>query len=234
MSWSTVPEALAEMRAGRPLVVTDAPDRENEADLVVAAELATPEVVNFMVTHGRGLVCVPMEASRLAELELSLMVTNNTTPNGTAFTVPVDVREGTTTGISAFERARTIHALIDPATRPEDLLRPGHMFPLRAHADGLMARAGHTEAAVELARLAGLYPAGVVCEILAEDGTMARGASLAAFAERHGLRRLAIADLVAWLKAGEEVAAVTKTEARDTPAPVGGPRTPIAALAAGD
>ena len=234
MSWSTVPEALAEIRAGRPLVVTDAPDRENEADLVVAAELATPEVVNFMVTHGRGLVCVPMEASRLAKLELSLMVTNNTTPNGTAFTVPVDVREGTTTGISAFERARTIRALIDPSTQPGDLLRPGHMFPLRAHPGGLKARAGHTEAAVELARLAGLYPAGVVCEILAEDGTMARGAGLEDFADQHGLRRLAIADLVAWLAAGEEVAAATKTEERGAPAPIGGTPNPIAALAAGD
>ncbi len=218
MIWSTVAEALDEVRAGRPLIVTDAMDRENEGDLVVAAEHATPEVVNFMVTHGRGLVCVPMESARLDALDLPLLVADNTTPNGTAFTVPVDVRTGTTTGISAFDRARTIQALIDPATRPDDLLRPGHIFPLRADPGGVQARQGHTEAAVELARLAGCHPAGVVCEILAEDGSMARGDALQAFAERHALRTVAIDDLVAWLAA--QTAASSPDAARPTaPAP---------------
>lgn len=196
MNWSSVSEAVAEIRAGRPLIVTDAADRENEGDLVVAAEHATPEVVNFMVTHGRGLVCVPMRPERLDALGLPLMVADNTTPHGTAFTVPVDAREGTTTGISAHERATTIAALIDPATRPEALLRPGHVFPLRSDPGGVIARAGHTEAAVDLAFLAGCYPAGVVCEILSDDGTMARGPSLEAFAHRHGLKRLSIEALI--------------------------------------
>ncbi len=196
MSWSSAKEALSEIKAGRLLIVTDAADRENEGDLVVAAEHATPEVINFMVTHGRGLVCVPMRPERLDALELPLMVAHNTTPHGTAFTVPVDAREGTTTGISAEERATTIAALIDPSTRPDALLRPGHVFPLRSDPGGVLARAGHTEAAVDLAHLAGCYPAGVVCEILDDDGTMARGPALEAFAARHGIKRLAIADLI--------------------------------------
>lgn len=209
MNGSNVRAALAELKAGRMLVVTDAVDRENEGDLVVAAEHATPDVINFLVTHGRGLVCVPMRPERLEALDLPLMVADNTTPHGTAFTVPVDAREGTTTGISAYERALTIAALVDPATRPADLLRPGHVFPLRAHPGGVLARPGHTEAAVDLARMAGCYPAGVVCEILDDDGRMARGPSLAAFAARHGLMCLAIDELVRYLagEAGEASAA---------------------------
>lgn len=198
MNVISVSEAIAEMRAGRPLVVVDDPHRENEGDVIVAAACATPDTINFMVTHARGLVCVPMTAPRLAELDLPLMVERNTTPTGTAFTVPVDARHGTTTGISAFERANTIRVLIDPATRPDDLLRPGHIFPLRAADGGVLARPGHTEAAVDLARLAGHVPAGVVCEILAQDGRMARGPELAAFARAHGLGMLAIADLIRW------------------------------------
>jgi len=198
MTWISVPDALAQMRAGRPLVVTDAADRENEGDLVVAAEHATAAIVNLMVRHACGLVCVALTRDRLAALDLPQMVERNTAALGTAFTVPVDARDVTTTGISAFDRAATIRALIDPATRPADLLRPGHVFPLQAADGGVLERPGHTEAVVDLARLAGLTPAAVVCEILAEDGTMARGDALAAFAARHGLGMLAIADLIAW------------------------------------
>lgn len=203
MTWLTVPDALARMHAGRPLVVTDDADREDEGDLVVAAEHATPEAINLMVRHACGLVCVALTRERLAALELPQMVARNTAALGTAFAVPVDARGVTTTGISAFDRAATIRALIDPATRPDDLLRPGHVFPLEAADGGVLARPGHTEAVVDLARLAGLIPAGVVCEILAEDGTMARGGALAAFAARHRLGVLAIADLVAWRRAND-------------------------------
>jgi len=198
MIWLTVPDALARVRAGQPLVVTDAADRENEGDLVVAAQHADADAVNLMVRHACGLVCVALRRERLAALDLPQIVARNTAALGTAFAVPVDARNGTTTGISAPDRAATIRALIDPATRPEDLLRPGHVFPLQAADGGVLERPGHTEAAVDLARLAGLPPAGVVCEILAEDGTMARGDVLAAFASRHRLGMLAIADLVAW------------------------------------
>ncbi|MEO8084846.1 MAG: 3,4-dihydroxy-2-butanone-4-phosphate synthase [Ardenticatenales bacterium] len=201
MNVLSVDEAIAEIRAGRPLVVVDDPHRENEGDVIFAAACVTAANINFMVTHARGLVCAPMMAARLAELDLPLMVEHNTTPTGTAFTVPVDAREGTTTGIAAFERANTIRVLIDPATRPDDLLRPGHIFPLKAADGGVLVRPGHTEAAVDLARLAGHVPAGVVCEILADDGRMARGPELAAFARTHGLGVLAIADLIRWREA---------------------------------
>jgi len=197
--WADVPEALAEIRAGRMLVVTDAADREDEGDLVIAATHATGEAINFMVRFGRGLVCAPLTGERLDELRLPLLEERNTSHFGTPFTMPVDVRHGTTTGISAFDRALTIAALIDPATRPEDLARPGHIFPLRAAGGGVLERPGHTEAAVDLARLAGLDPSGVVCEILDDDGSMARGERLEAFARRHGLKRLAISRLIAWL-----------------------------------
>lgn len=203
MTWISVPEAVAQMRAGRPLIVTDAADRENEGDLVIAAQHATPAMVNLMVRHACGLVCVAMTRDRLADLGLPQMVERNTAALGTAFTVPVDARVGTTTGISAYDRAATIRALIDPATRPDDLLRPGHVFPLQAAGGGVLERPGHTEAVVDLARLAELVPAGVVCEILAEDGTMARGDVLADFADRHQLSMLAIADLIAWRLANE-------------------------------
>ena len=218
MSLISVPEAVAEVRAGRSLIVVDDPHRENEGDLIVAASCVTPDHINFMVTHARGLVCVPMTAGRLAELDLPLMVERNTTPTGTAFTVPVDARHGTTTGISAFERSNTIHVLIDPATRPVDLLRPGHIFPLKAADGGVLARPGHTEAAVDLARLAGHYPAGVVCEILDADGHMARGAQLVSFALRHGLGMLAIADLIAWRAANDPAGSSTQSSSTQSSA----------------
>ncbi|MBE3576825.1 MAG: bifunctional 3,4-dihydroxy-2-butanone-4-phosphate synthase/GTP cyclohydrolase II [Limnochordales bacterium] len=193
--FNTIEEALAELRAGRPVVVVDDPDRENEGDLILAAEKVTPQAINFMLKYARGLICVPMEGRRLDELEIPLMTEHNTEPLETAFTISVDDRENRT-GISAEERARTIRRLIDPKAKPTDLVRPGHVFPLRAKEGGVLARAGHTEAAVDLARLAGLYPAGVICEIMNDDGTMARLPDLFAFSQRHGLKIITIADLI--------------------------------------
>jgi len=192
----TIEEALDEIAAGRMVIVTDDENRENEGDLVMAAEKVTPEAINFMVRHGRGLVCVPMTGERLDELELRQMVDRGGDHMGTAFTVSVDARQGVSTGISAAERAHTVRTLVDPRTRPSGLVRPGHIFPLRAREGGVLRRPGHTEAAVDLARLAGLYPAGVICEIMNEDGSMARVPDLLAFAERHGLRVITIADLI--------------------------------------
>jgi len=192
---ATIEEAIEDIRAGKMVIVVDDADRENEGDLVLAAEKVTPEAINFMARYGRGLICVPLTAERLEELELPLMTQRSRDPMGTAFTVSVDVRT-VHTGISAYERAATVRALIDPKTRPDDLIRPGHIFPLRAVPEGVLRRAGHTEAAVDLARLAGLYPAGVICEIMDEDGHMARGDALVAFARRHGLKIISIADLI--------------------------------------
>ena len=194
--FNSVEEALEDIRQGKMLVVVDDEDRENEGDLVMAADKATPEAVNFMARYGRGLICLPMTEQRLDELGLPLMVPRGGDHMGTAFTVSVDAREGVTTGISAAERARTVRTLIDPRTRPEDLVRPGHVFPLRAKEGGVLRRPGHTEAAVDLARLAGNYQAGVICEIMNEDGTMARLPQLAEFASRHGLKIISVADLV--------------------------------------
>ncbi len=209
---ATAEEAIAEIQRGRMLIVVDDEDRENEGDLICAAERATPEAVNFMARFGRGLVCVPMEDERLRELDLQPMVQVNTAKLGTPFTVSVDAIEGTTTGISAYDRAVTIRALLHPSTRPEDLGRPGHIFPLAARRGGVLRRAGHTEAAVDLARLAGLYPAGVLCEILNEDGTMARLPHLLEFGAAHGLRVLTIAELIAYRKRIERlVRRVTET-----------------------
>lgn len=190
-----IEEAIAELKAGRIVIVVDDEDRENEGDFVALAEKATPEVVNFMITHGRGLVCVPITEERARELDLPPMVEHNTDTHGTAFTVSVD-HISTTTGISAHERARTIQALIDPAARPSDFRRPGHVFPLVAKKGGVLRRAGHTEAAVDLARLCGAYPAGVICEIIKEDGTMARVPDLRRIADRFGLKMITIADLI--------------------------------------
>jgi 3,4-dihydroxy 2-butanone 4-phosphate synthase/GTP cyclohydrolase II len=192
----TVEEALVEIRAGRFVIVVDDEDRENEGDLTMAAEKVTPEAINFMATHGRGLICMPMTEARLKALDIPLMVQKNTSPYGTAFCVSIEARDQVSTGISAADRARTVQVAIDPATRPADLTRPGHMFPLRAQNGGVLKRAGQTEAAVDLARLAGLYPAGVICEIMNEDGTMARQADLEAFSRRHGIKRISIADLI--------------------------------------
>jgi len=183
-AFTDVPTALEEIKAGRMIVVVDDEDRENEGDLTVAAEKITADQINFMARHGRGLVCLPMTDERLGELEIPLMVEKNTTPYGTAFCVAVDAKDGITTGISAADRARTIHVCMDPASRPADLARPGHIFPLMAARGGVLKRAGQTEAAVDLCRMAGLKPAGVICEIMREDGTMARVPELTAFAKR--------------------------------------------------
>ena len=194
--FSTIEEAIDAIRGGRIVIVIDDEDRENEGDLTVAAEKITPEHINFMARHGRGLICMPMTGERLDELEVPLMVDKNTAAYGTAFCVPIEAKEGTTTGISAGDRAATVRAAIDPRTKPSDLARPGHMFPLRARQGGVMVRAGQTEAAVDLARIAGLYPAGVICEIMNDDGTMARVPELTRFARRHKLPLITIADLI--------------------------------------
>jgi len=196
VSAATIEEALAAIAAGEFVLVLDDEDRENEGDLILAAELATKERIAFMVRHTSGLICVPVMGERLDDLGLPLMVLENTDSHETAFTVSVDVVEGTTTGISAADRARTIRALVNPNTRPADLARPGHVFPLRYRAGGVLVRPGHTEAAVDLARLAGLSPAGVLCEVVNEDGTMARGDSLLAFSRQHDIPTISIGELV--------------------------------------
>ena len=202
--FDTIEEAIEEIRAGRMVVVVDDESRENEGDLVMAAEKATADHVNFMASHGKGLICVPMTPERLEELELPLMTQTNTETMSTAFTISVDAVD-VHTGISAAERAKTIQALVDPNTRPADLRRPGHIFPLRAKEGGVLRRAGHTEAAVDLARLAGLSPAGVVCEIMNEDGTMARTPELRAFADAHGLKLITVADLIRYRRKYERL-----------------------------
>lgn len=193
----TAEQAIRETRDGKLLIIVDDEDRENEGDFAVAAEWATPEVINLMAARGRGLICVPMTGERLAELNLDLMVARNTSKHTTAFTVSVDVNNGGT-GISAHDRAATVRALIDPATKPADLARPGHMFPLRAQEGGVLVRAGQTEASVDLARMAGLLPAAVVCEIMNEDGTMARMPQLEIVSEELGVNIVAVADLIAY------------------------------------
>lgn len=194
--FNSIPEAIADIREGKMVIVVDDEDRENEGDLTAAAEKVTPEMINFMATHGRGLICLPLTGKRLDELKIPLMVQDNTAPFGTAFTVSIEAKNRVTTGISAYDRAETIRAVLDPATRPEDLARPGHMFPLRAREGGVLARAGQTEAAVDLARLAGLYPAGVICEIMNPDGTMARVPELMKFARKHHLKIITVKDLI--------------------------------------
>ena len=194
--FATIEEAIEEIREGRILVVVDDEDRENEGDLVMAADRVTPELVNFMVTHARGLMCVPMLGERLDALRLGMMVTENTAPMATAFTVSVDARRGVTTGISAYDRAVTIRTLVDPQMTAADLVVPGHMFPLRAMEGGVLRRAGHTEAAVDLARMAGCYPAGVICEVLDDTGNMARLPQLMELARRHRLKVITIKDLI--------------------------------------
>jgi 3,4-dihydroxy 2-butanone 4-phosphate synthase/GTP cyclohydrolase II len=196
LNFTDVPTAIQEIRAGRMLVVVDDEDRENEGDLTLAAEKVTPEAINFMVKHGRGLVCLAMTEERLHHLRIAPMTTENTSNYGTAFCEAIDARTGVTTGISAFDRARTIQVAIDPATRPSDLARPGHVFPLRARKGGVLVRAGQTEAAVDLARLAGLVPAGIICEIMREDGSMARVPDLIEFCGIHKLNILTVAELI--------------------------------------
>jgi len=207
MPFASIPDAIEDIRQGRMVVVVDDEDRENEGDLTIAAEKVTPEVINFMARYGRGLICLPMTGERLDELRIPLMVRDeqNDAKFGTAFCVPIEAKKGTTTGISAGDRARTVLTAIDPGTRPADLARPGHMFPLRAVDGGVLVRAGQTEAAVDLARLAGLYPAGVICEVMDEDGTMARGPRLEAFCRQHALKLVTIKDLIQYRMRNERL-----------------------------
>jgi 3,4-dihydroxy 2-butanone 4-phosphate synthase/GTP cyclohydrolase II len=206
MPFAEIEKAVAAIGRGEIVVVVDDEDRENEGDLIMAAEFATPENIAFFLSHTSGVICMPMTGDRLDELQLPLMVSANTEANRTAFTVSVDARDGTTTGISAADRAATIQSLIDPATRPDDLARPGHIFPLRYREGGVLKRTGHTEAAVDLARMAGLYPAGVLCELVNADKTdMARTPELEAFCEEHGLLLISIADLVRFRRQREKL-----------------------------
>ncbi|MHB1125989.1 MAG: bifunctional 3,4-dihydroxy-2-butanone-4-phosphate synthase/GTP cyclohydrolase II [Bacillota bacterium] len=200
--FNTIEEAIRDIAQGQMIIVVDDEDRENEGDLVMAAEKVTAESVNFMAKYGRGLICTPLDGCRLDQLEIYPMVTNNTDNHETAFTVSIDHRE-TTTGISAHERALTIQQLLNPETKPVDFRRPGHIFPLRAREGGVLRRTGHTEAAVDLARMAGLFPGGVICEIMNEDGTMARVPELFSFARQHGLKIITIADLIQYRRRNE-------------------------------
>lgn len=197
MQLASIQQGLQDLKVGKFLIVVDDENRENEGDLVMPAEFVTPEAVNFMVTYARGQLCMPMTADRLAELDIPMLPSRHSDSEmPTAFTMPVDYAVDTTTGISAQDRAATIRALIDPKARPEDFIQPGHLFPLRYHTGGVLVRPGHTEAIVDLCRLAGLYPAGVVCEIMKDDGTMARLPDLIHMAAKHGLNILSIADLI--------------------------------------
>src|SRR5512142_2329374 len=194
--FTDVPDAIEEIRAGRMIVVVDDEDRENEGDLTLAAEKVTPEAINFMAKYGRGLICLAMTEERLEYLNIGAMTNENTSQYGTAFCEAIDARQGVTTGISAHDRARTIQVAIDPSTKPSDLARPGHMFPLRARKGGVLVRAGQTEASVDLARLAGMIPAGVICEIMKDDGSMARVPDLIEFCREHNLKMLTVAELI--------------------------------------
>jgi 3,4-dihydroxy 2-butanone 4-phosphate synthase / GTP cyclohydrolase II len=202
-TFASIPDAIGDIQDGRIVIVVDDADRENEGDLIMAAEKVTPESIAFIVRYSSGVICMPVMGERLDELEIPLMVTANTDLRRTAFTVSIDARRGVTTGISAADRATTIRAIVDGATTPEDLSRPGHIFPLRYREGGVLKRAGHTEAAVDLARLAGLYPAGVLCETVNDDGTMARLPDLVGFARAHGLRIISIADLIEYRRRRE-------------------------------
>jgi len=203
--FSAVEDGIEEIRQGRMLIVVDDEDRENEGDLLMAADQATPEAVNFMTKYGRGLICIPMTGERLDELQIPMMVRDNTAPMGTAFTQTVDARQGVTTGTSAYDRAVTIRVLVAPGTKPDELTRPGHVNPLRAAPGGVLRRAGHTEAAVDLARLAGCYPAGVICEVLDDEGRMARVPELAVVARQHGLKMITIKDLIEYRRHKEKL-----------------------------
>jgi len=204
-SFASVEEAIEEMRRGRMVVVVDAADRENEGDLTIAAQFATPEAIAFMAKEGRGLICLCLTGERCDELDLRMMTEHNETPFGTAFTVSIEAREGISTGISAHDRARTIQVAIDPSKGPHDIVQPGHVFPLRARPGGVLQRTGQTEAAVDLARLAGLNPAGVVCEVMKDDGTMARVPDLLEFCTRHGLKLVTVADLIEYRRRHEKL-----------------------------
>ena len=220
MTLSRIEDALADIRNGRMVILVDDEDRENEGDLTLAAEHVTPEAINFMATHGRGLVCLSLTREKAASLGLAPMVTDNSSPFQTAFTISIEAREGVTTGISAFDRATTIRAAIDAHAVPEDLVHPGHVFPLIAKDGGVLVRTGQTEGSVDLARLAGLAPAGVICEIMNEDGTMARMPDLERFAAVHGLRIISVQDLIAFRLRNER--SITRLGETSMPLRVGG------------
>jgi 3,4-dihydroxy 2-butanone 4-phosphate synthase/GTP cyclohydrolase II len=219
MALATIPEAIEDIKAGKFVIVVDDEDRENEGDFIMAAEKVTADAINFMAVHGRGLICMPVTAERLDALRIPMMASNNTSHFGTAFTVSVEAKYGTSTGISAADRARTVQTLIDPKTRPEDVAMPGHMFPLRARDGGVLVRAGQTEATVDLARLAGLYPAGVCCEIMNENGTMARLPQLEVIARKLDLKIVSVADLIAYRYRHERL--VTRVAEAKLPTPYG-------------
>ncbi|MEE8204736.1 MAG: bifunctional 3,4-dihydroxy-2-butanone-4-phosphate synthase/GTP cyclohydrolase II [Dehalococcoidales bacterium] len=205
MGLATIPEAIEDIKAGGFIIIVDDADRENEGDLAMAAEMVSSQAINFMAKHARGLICLPILAERLEELKIPIMVQDNTSKHTTAFTVSVEAKHRVSTGISAHDRAETVRAIIDPATRPEDIARPGHMFPLKAREGGVLVRAGHTEAIVDLARLAGLYPAGVICEVMNDDGTMARLPQLMAMAEKYQIKVVTVADLIAYRRHTEKL-----------------------------
>ncbi|OGO04451.1 MAG: bifunctional 3,4-dihydroxy-2-butanone 4-phosphate synthase/GTP cyclohydrolase II [Chloroflexi bacterium RBG_13_54_8] len=205
MGLDTIPEAIEAMKAGKIVIIVDDESRENEGDLAMAAEKVTPEAINFMAKEARGLICMPILGQRLDDLRIPMMVQDNTARFSTAFTVSIEAKHGVTTGISAHDRAATVSAVLDPATKPEDIARPGHIFPIRARRGGVLVRAGHTEAIVDLARLAGLYPAGVICEIMNDDGTMARLPQLKRIAEKHGMKIISVADLITYRRRSEKL-----------------------------
>ena len=204
MAFATIPDAIEDIKAGKFLIIVDDENRENEGDLAIAAELVTPEAINFMARNARGLICLPITGSRLDELRVPLMVQENTAKFSTAFAVSIEAKHRTSSGISAPDRAATVKVVLDPNTKPEDLARPGHTFPIRAREGGVMVRAGHTEAIVDLAKFAGLYPAGVVCEIMNEDGTMARLPQLEVMADKFGIKIVSIADLITYRRRNEK------------------------------
>jgi len=203
--FSTIEEAIEDIRDGKMVVVCDAEDRENEGDLTMAAQFCTPDAINFMATHGRGLICLALTGNRCDELGLDLMAAKNESPFQTAFTVSIEAREGITTGISAHDRAHTVQVAIDPSSRPRDLVQPGHIFPLKAKEGGVLERTGQTEAAVDLARLAGLNPSGVICEVMNDDGTMARVPDLERYCQKHGLKMVTVADLIAYRRQNDKL-----------------------------
>jgi 3,4-dihydroxy 2-butanone 4-phosphate synthase/GTP cyclohydrolase II len=205
MVLSSIDEAIKDIREGKFIIIVDDEDRENEGDLAIAAEKVTTEAVNFMVKHARGLVCLPLKGERLDELEIPMMVSHNTSKFTTAFTVSIEAKHGVTTGISAKDRAETIKTVINPETKPSDIARPGHIFPLRAREGGVLVRAGHTEAIVDLAKMAGLYPAGVICEIMSEDGSMAKMPELKGVADKFGIKIVSIADLITYRRRHEKL-----------------------------
>jgi 3,4-dihydroxy 2-butanone 4-phosphate synthase/GTP cyclohydrolase II len=205
MALASIEEAMQDFQDGKLVILVDDEDRENEGDLVIAADKITPEAINFMATYGRGLICVPMTTERLEQLKLPMMVEDNTSRHSTAFTVSIDVRRGATTGISAFDRAATVIAMLDPDTEPEELARPGHIFPLRYQEGGVLVRAGQTEGSVDLAKLAGLYPAAVLCEIMGDDGTMSRMPALEEFSKIHGIKIISVAQIIAHRRLHEKM-----------------------------